>query len=246
MCADGAFWTCVDATFRQKKLKPTQRLLAEIDLEMEEQFLLKQKHLKELADDPDLKEPQSLGGGVNGGFDLNQELVDEDETKPEGTAQTVTRTIDFVSQFIEPAVTSNKASGSEAAMEKKPFEAKLRSATFLSRPLEGDFGEESSGVKKLVDATGCSVPPELSLKLRPDDSNLNHDSGFDEGEKLEFLLSRSPRASRTYKWGGTIGSRRRLHNDCNVLVEAAAPPGSGVVRDSKDHELPSKGNSEWK
>lgn len=219
-----------DATYRPKKLKSTQRLLAEIDLEMEEQFVLKQKHLKELAEFSDLREePQPLGG-----LDLNKELVDDDESKPEET-RAVTKTTDFVSYFGE----LNKASASEVAVGKRLFEPKLHQAT-------GDFGEGSSGVNKVVDATGCDTPPGKSLKLGQDEPYCNHegDPGLDEEEEFEFLLRRSPRASKTYTWGGTIGPRRRLHSECNVLVEPAALSGS--VKDSREHELPNKGNSEWK
>ncbi|CAM6122629.1 unnamed protein product [Calypogeia fissa] len=215
----------IDGTYRPKKLKATQRWLAEIDVELDEQFVLNQKYMKE--------ESQPLGC-MHRGIDLNQELVEEEEIKHEDTPQTTPRAMTEATHtdsfFKEPTMISNRGSASEGAHKISyygPTKSHHDTATFLMQPqLERDFGEGTSGVNKFVDATGYNAP-RISLRTRHDGVHSSHqtDSGFDpEDEEFEFLLRRSPRASKTYTWG-TAGPRRRLHNE-----------------EARDHEVPNKGN----
>lgn len=206
--------------YRPKKLKSTQQKLAETDLELEEQFVLKQLNQKEEGSRLDIRESGSR-------LDCN--------SNPD-------RSNHLEKQILQGSLpTSHPMGNGDMPQVEKPSAQEERSNSReqeddRKRMGDGESGDGKSpascdGVpsqKDVVDGSGQLTgsvedkgfkgesvqQPAVTgarLKLSVDESivKCQADLGYDEHDECNFVAKRSPRACRTYTWG-IMGNRRPL------------------------------------
>ncbi|KAG6542736.1 hypothetical protein Mapa_015811 [Marchantia paleacea] len=217
---------CAEVMYRPKKLKSTQRKLAETDLELEEQFVLKQLNQKEEGSRIDIRESGSrLDCNSNPHRSNHLEEHDQNDAQNlQGSLPTSQPTGNGeIPQVAKPSAQEERSNSREQEDDRK-------------RTGDGESGDgkspaSSEGVssqKDVVDGsgqltgsvedkgiTGESVQEPVvtgaRLKLSLDESIIKcqADLGYDEHDECNFVAKRSPRACRTYTWG-IMGNRRPL------------------------------------